>query len=243
MEGVSEASAARSTAENAPAPNVSANIDVEAGTLPDVVESEKNPDVHKKRRKKSASKRNGPYRPWDQYPMGYPRFAAFISEDKDKSSTIYRRFERLAARNLLYLESELAELEAKQDEMDEAYQTESPEFKMTARSWKALRREAPETFFELEGGNGLQEVLDTQQVDSEDDQASDNDLASAGRRGFGVKTKSKPVRDLGLGKDIFGSRQRLLLAYRIRSVLREYCKLSLSIFSGSPLRDTKQMSS
>ena len=50
--------------------------------------------------------------------MGYPRFAAFIAHDEDKPITIYRRFERLAARNFLYLESRLAELQATMDQMD-----------------------------------------------------------------------------------------------------------------------------
>jgi len=52
-------------------------------------------------------------------PFGYPLFAFRIAEDKDKFTTIYRRFERLAARNLLYFEAELCELEAKQDQLDE----------------------------------------------------------------------------------------------------------------------------
>ena len=47
------------------------------------------------------------------YLKGYPSLAAFIASDKDKSTVIYRRFDRLSARNLLYLQSELAELEAK----------------------------------------------------------------------------------------------------------------------------------
>ena len=59
-----------------------------------------------------------PKRPWTQYPMGYPRFAAFVANDSDRSTTIFRRFERLSARNLLYLETELMELEAAQDRLD-----------------------------------------------------------------------------------------------------------------------------
>jgi hypothetical protein len=55
----------------------------------------------------------------DPRPLGYPLFAFRIAEDKDKFTTIYRRFERLAARNLLYFEAELCELEAKQDQLDE----------------------------------------------------------------------------------------------------------------------------
>jgi hypothetical protein len=52
------------------------------------------------------------------YLKGYPSLAAFIASDKDKSTVIYRRFDRLSARNLLYLQSELAELEVKQDAFD-----------------------------------------------------------------------------------------------------------------------------
>ncbi|KAH8803454.1 hypothetical protein F5884DRAFT_507896 [Xylogone sp. PMI_703] len=49
---------------------------------------------------------------------GFPRVADKIASDPDKTTTIYRRFDRLAARNLLYLEAELAELEALQDQYD-----------------------------------------------------------------------------------------------------------------------------
>lgn len=50
--------------------------------------------------------------------MGFPRFAALIAFDEDKSTTIYRRFDRVAARDLLRMESELAWLEAEQDFLD-----------------------------------------------------------------------------------------------------------------------------
>ena len=53
------------------------------------------------------------------YVKGYPSLAAFIASDSDKSTAIYRRFDRLSARNLLYLQSELVELEAQQDALDE----------------------------------------------------------------------------------------------------------------------------
>ena len=53
-----------------------------------------------------------------EYANGFPLVAAFIAEDKDKTSTIYRRFDRLAARNLLYLQSRLVQLEATQDRYD-----------------------------------------------------------------------------------------------------------------------------
>lgn len=48
--------------------------------------------------------------------QGYPTFADFIAADAD--AAIYRRFESLSARNLLYLQSELHELEAELNELD-----------------------------------------------------------------------------------------------------------------------------
>lgn len=45
---------------------------------------------------------------------GYPSIAEDISSDPDRTSLVFRRFDKLAVRNLLYLQSELAELEAMQ---------------------------------------------------------------------------------------------------------------------------------
>jgi hypothetical protein len=51
----------------------------------------------------------GRVRPLD----GFPSLSDFIASDHDRTSLVFRRFDRLAARNLLYLQSELAALEAK----------------------------------------------------------------------------------------------------------------------------------
>jgi hypothetical protein len=53
------------------------------------------------------------------YLSGYPSLAAFISSDRDRTTLIFKRFDELAARNLLYLQSDLAELQAKQRAFDE----------------------------------------------------------------------------------------------------------------------------
>jgi hypothetical protein len=76
-------------------------------------------------------------RPWTKFTMGYPRYSAFIASDEDKSTTIFRRFQRLSARNLLYLESELAELEAEQDRLDEE-SSRDPYLQMSVQSWDLL---------------------------------------------------------------------------------------------------------
>jgi len=49
---------------------------------------------------------------------GFGSLADFVSSDADRSAAIYRRFDKLAARDLHYYQSELARLEALQDEYD-----------------------------------------------------------------------------------------------------------------------------
>jgi hypothetical protein len=48
---------------------------------------------------------------------GYPTFSAFIARDQD--AAIYRKYESLSARNLLYLSSEIHELEGQLKALDE----------------------------------------------------------------------------------------------------------------------------
>lgn len=52
------------------------------------------------------------------YPKGYPRLAAYIDSDSD--TALFRRFGILSARNLLYLQAELTELEARLNALDKA---------------------------------------------------------------------------------------------------------------------------
>lgn len=54
------------------------------------------------------------------YVDGFPALAAFIASDRDRTTAIFKRFDRLAARNLLYLQSQLAALEEQLDASDEA---------------------------------------------------------------------------------------------------------------------------
>ena len=79
-----------------------------------------------------------------RYVKGYPSLAAFIASDPDKSTAIYRRFDRLSARNLLYMQSELIELEARQDALDAEDLQGTLEAKDSARNWQTLNRKASE---------------------------------------------------------------------------------------------------
>jgi hypothetical protein len=53
------------------------------------------------------------------YVPGFPSLAEFIASDRDKTTLIFKRFDRLAARNLLHLQSELARLQKQLDDLDE----------------------------------------------------------------------------------------------------------------------------
>ena len=73
------------------------------------------------------------------YVPGYPSLAAFIAKDPDHSTAIYRRFDRLSARNLLHLQAELSTLEKKQDELDRLdLNSDDLDAKDKARNWDTL---------------------------------------------------------------------------------------------------------
>ncbi|KAI7786550.1 hypothetical protein LA080_003279 [Diaporthe eres] len=52
------------------------------------------------------------------YVSGFGSLASFVASDSDHSPFIFRRFDKLAARDLLYYQSQLAQLQAEQDELD-----------------------------------------------------------------------------------------------------------------------------
>lgn len=75
------------------------------------------------------------------YVDGFPSLAAFIASDRDGTTAIYKRFNRLAARNLLALQSELAEIEAKLDRLDEEDKW-NPEAMQSLRNWQKYKERA-----------------------------------------------------------------------------------------------------
>ena len=75
------------------------------------------------------------------YIDGFPSLAAFMASDRDKTALIFKRFDRLAARNLLCLQSELAELESQLDQFDQDDQR-SQDTMQSLRNWQAYRARA-----------------------------------------------------------------------------------------------------
>ena len=72
-----------------------------------------------------------------EYPNGFASFAEFIASDSDNTSTIYRRFNRLTARILLYLQAKLRNLETIQDSLDEeVLHSSDKKIKGATTSWE-----------------------------------------------------------------------------------------------------------
>lgn len=67
---------------------------------------------------------------------GYPSFADFIARDGD--AMIYRKYAHMSARNLLYLQSELHELDEQVRQLDreDAKDIDNEEPQKAAREWR-----------------------------------------------------------------------------------------------------------
>ena len=74
------------------------------------------------------------------YLSGFPSLANFIANDRDRTTLIYKRYDELAARNLLYLQSELAELRARQHAFDQADLHAKLETKQCARNFADFQK-------------------------------------------------------------------------------------------------------
>lgn len=69
------------------------------------------------------------------YVTGFGDLAKFISSDIDGDTAIFRRFDHLSSRNLLYLQSELAELES----LQKLYDEEDANDGFKTSNWKDIR--------------------------------------------------------------------------------------------------------
>ncbi|TVY18730.1 hypothetical protein LARI1_G002861 [Lachnellula arida] len=76
---------------------------------------------------------------------GFALVASKINSDVDKTTTIYRRFDELSARNLLFYQAELAELEEELKENDEEDSQARDEVAVDCqRDWSVFERSAGE---------------------------------------------------------------------------------------------------
>ncbi|EXJ76621.1 uncharacterized protein A1O5_01129 [Cladophialophora psammophila CBS 110553] len=76
---------------------------------------------------------------------GFPGLARLLDSDKDKFLMVFNRFDRLAVQNLVYLQSELYQLQTELDAMDNEdlrcspYESDFVSKELAIKSWKNLR--------------------------------------------------------------------------------------------------------
>jgi hypothetical protein len=74
---------------------------------------------------------------------GYPALAAWIARDPDDETFVFRKFDRLAARNILHLQSKLIALEKEIDQFDEQAKCSNDfEERQSSRRWETLMEHA-----------------------------------------------------------------------------------------------------
>lgn len=70
---------------------------------------------------------------------GYPSLASWIARDPDNETFVFRKFDRLAARNILHLQSRLIVLEHEIDQLDEQARAGNDfEARQSSRRWETL---------------------------------------------------------------------------------------------------------
>jgi hypothetical protein len=76
---------------------------------------------------------------------GYPALAYWIARDPDNETFIFRKFNRLAARNILHLQAQLCALEHEIDQLDETLRSnEDLDTRQSLRRWETLVEHAEE---------------------------------------------------------------------------------------------------
>jgi hypothetical protein len=74
---------------------------------------------------------------------GYPDLAAWIAHDPDNESFVFRKFNRLSARNLLNLQNEMLDLEERIDKLDrEMGESKDPNVLLSMKRWEDYSRRA-----------------------------------------------------------------------------------------------------
>jgi len=71
---------------------------------------------------------------------GYPALAAWIGRDPDNETFVFRKFDRLSARNLLHLQCQLIQPEDEIDKLDdEARKSSDLDARQASRRWETLK--------------------------------------------------------------------------------------------------------
>lgn len=69
---------------------------------------------------------------------GYPALGNWIAEDPDSETFIFRKFSRLSARNLLFLQSKVFALESELDRLDKELCNADEDLRHSMRRWETF---------------------------------------------------------------------------------------------------------
>lgn len=77
---------------------------------------------------------------------GYTTAAEWLARDADNETLVFRKFDKLAALNLLYLQSEILDIENRVERMHQAAVANGSDLDLqeTARRWETLIKQATE---------------------------------------------------------------------------------------------------
>lgn len=79
-------------------------------------------------------------------PAGFPSLGHFVASEPDAGTVVFRRFDSLSARNLLFLQSQLADLEAEQRDLDtEDVESINHEERASRQDWKLFETRSEDT--------------------------------------------------------------------------------------------------
>jgi hypothetical protein len=108
---------------------------------------------------------------------GYPAVSRFIASDLDGESFVFRKFRALTARKLLYMQSQILELEEQLADFDRTAAT-SPDWELhlAARSWEKLIANAESREKEKQ----IRKVIDEIEVKLDNYRMSCQELHSSG---------------------------------------------------------------
>ena len=91
---------------------------------------------------------------------GNPSLADFLAQDPDHETYVFRKFKKLAVRNLLYLQGELSALEEQVEALEHgAAKSDDPEVHLSMRSWRVLDENAQKPGREGSLEHRLREVM------------------------------------------------------------------------------------
>ncbi|KAI6565003.1 hypothetical protein MCOR03_002150 [Pyricularia oryzae] len=92
--------------------------------------------------------------------FGFPAVSRWIAADDDGEALVFRKFDRLAARNLLYLQARMLELEERINNMDSAVMGRDAAVEQALRNWEMLVAKSEDSKVHIEAREKMKKQID-----------------------------------------------------------------------------------